>query len=897
MKRACIQLKTNTYEQNHASSIRPIKINLVRMKNLILIMLSFLIISCGNRNDNLIYKNPQAKIEDRVEDLIKRMNLEEKVAQLTTSITLKDSSDVPIEGLGCLTEVFNGLSPREAAIKYNELQKAFIEKTRLGIPVLYHGEAVFGLMANGCMIFPQPIAQAATFDPEMQFNMAKMIAAETKSWGHHQVLSPTINVAYDSRWGRTHETYGEDPYLVSCMGLAYIQAMESSGIITTPKHFAANIGHNGSFGGPVFFNERFLREVELPPFKVAVKEGHCSSIMPAYNSINGIPCVADSWLLNDVLRKEWGFKGFVGSDYGAVAQIVDKHKTAKDDTDAAIQAINAGTDVEMPRNQAYKNLVQAVKDGKISEKTIDHSLRRFLYQKFKSGVFDKPFVNPDSAEIICNNEKHRSMARKVSQKSIVLLKNENNILPFSKNIKKVSVLGPLADKALMGNYSGWGIKTYSVLEGLINKYGNSISFTFEKGVELTQLALPTIAEEFLCHYQNGNKKIGLEAEYFNNINLEGRPEVNKIDAQVNFEWGEGVPHPFINNNNFSVRWTGKLISPASGKYKIGLTIDDGARLFINNVAVIDEWRSGSIRLVEAFYNFEKGKEYDLRIEYFEGTFIAACRLGWNAAPNANIPKALELAKNSDACIIVCGAMDGEGSDRAELNLSASQEELILAIAKTGKPFVVVLNTGNVITTNNWADQCPAILEAWYMGAEGGNALAEIIFGDVNPSGKLPITFPKVTGQVPCYYHQYSSGAGSSYISIGNEPQFPFGHGLSYTQFAYENLNISDSVIKVTDTLSIRFDIKNIGNIDGDEVCQLYFEYGPVGISRPSKLLKRFKRIALKKGEKTNIQFTLSGEDFYYYDKQLKWVPEINTFNILVGSSSKDIRLIGSFSIR
>jgi beta-glucosidase len=840
------------------------------------------------------YKNPKLSVEQRVEDLLQRMTLEEKVAQLQTTITLRDPKDIPGNGIGCLTEVFNGLTPGLAVEKYNALQKACMEKTRLGIPMLYHGEAVFGLMANGTTCFPQPLAQAATFNLDLHTQIAEAIAKEVKAWGHAQVLSPTINVAYDSRWGRTHETYGEDPYLVSMMGITYIKPMEAAGIITTPKHFAANIGHNGKFGGPISYSERFLREVEFPPFKAAVEAG-CSSIMPAYNSIDGVPCSSNKWLLTDVLRNEWGFKGFIGSDYGAMDQIYSLHLVASTKTEAAILAMTAGMDVEMPEVSLYgEALMDAVNSGRLPMSYVDNAVRRVLYQKFRLGLFENPFADPAIAEKACNTEAHRALALETSRQSIVLLKNER-VLPFKKSIKSIAVLGPLANEQLFGNYSSWGISKVSILEGIKRKVGKTVQVLTAKGVELTQLALPVISKENLYTEENGKEVNGLTAEYFNNTKLEGKPVATKVDETIDFDWGEGIPHPFINADNFSARWTGRLVARESGTFTIGITVDDGARLFIDDKLIIDEWRGGSARLSQAKYTFEKDRSYKIKLEYFEGTYNAVCKLGWNAQANSGIPQAVQLAQNADACVIVVGAMDGEGRDRADLDLTQGQEDLINAVAKTGKPFVVILSTGNVISSNDWADNTPAILESWYSGEEGGMAVADVLFGDYNPGGKLPITFPKVTGQVPCYYYSRASTS-SSYLVTGNDPMFSFGHGLSYTTFEYSNLKLSSKRIKLGEKLVVTMDVKNSGKVKGDEVVQLYVKDNVGSVSPWPKRLRGFKRIALNPGEIRNIEFTIGEQDLNILNQQMKWVVEPGMFTIMIGSSSIDIRLQELFEV-
>jgi beta-glucosidase len=842
------------------------------------------------------YKIATLPTEKRVEDLLKRMTLEEKVAQLQTSNSLTDPSKVPQNGLGCLTEVFCGFKPKVAAQKYNELQKAFLEKTRLGIPVLYHGEAVTGLMATGTTAFPQPLAQAATFNLDLHTRMAEAISTEVLSWGHKQVLSPTINVAYDSRWGRTHETYGEDPYLVSQMGLTYIKALESAGILTTPKHFAANIGHNGHFSDAVYFSERFLREVEFPPFKTAVMEGKCSSLMPAYNSLNGIPCTSNKWLLTDILRNEWGFTGFVGSDYGAVGELLRRHKTVETAMDAAIEAFEAGCNVEMPQAFAFPYLVEAVKTGRISEQKIDESVRILLTNKFKLGLFDKPYVDPDWAEKICDSNEHRALALEMSKESIVLLKNEKSTLPFSKDIKSIAVLGPLADKQLLGNYAPWGTKVVSILEGIKNKVGKNIQLNIEKGVELSNLSLPIISNDYLSCIENGKEVKGLKAEYFNNITLKGDPIVSRVDDKIDFEWGEGVPHPFLAADSFSVRWTGRLISPVTGKYKIGMTCDDGARIYLDDKLIIDSWKGRSERLVEFLYEFEKNKSYNIKVEYFEGNNKATARLGWTVLPYADIPKAVAAAQNSDAILIVCGVTDGEGKDRADLDLTPGQEELISEVASLGKPYVIILASGNVISMQDWEYKAPAILEVWYPGEEGGTAVADVLFGDYNPGGKLPITFPRVTGQVPCFYHKPLLTAGTSYIGIGNSPLFPFGHGLSYTTFDYSALEISSEKIGSSESINVSMTITNSGKVKGDEVVQLYIKDIVGSVVRPEKLLRRFQRISLNPGESKSLKFTINPEDFSMWNRNMKWVVEPGKFEIQLGSSSADIRLKKGFEV-
>jgi beta-glucosidase len=866
------------------------------MKRISLIILFILSITGIRSQKPVVYKDKNVTIKERVEDLLKRMTLEEKVAQLQCKSKFRNPDEVPTKGLGFINYVFGNEEPKAAAEKFNRLQEAFINKTRLGIPVLYHGEAVYGLMGNGNTNFPLALAQAATFNPDLHAKMATAIAEEVKARGHRHVLSPVLNVAYDSRWGRTQETYGEDPYLVTKMGLSYIQPMEQAGVATTPKHFAANIGHDGKFGGPIYYSERFFREVEFPPFKAAVQEGKCSAIMAAYNPIDGIPCAANQWLLTDILRNEWKFDGIVVSDYSAVILMYENFYTAKDSADAGIQALNAGLDVELTDIAAFgAPLMNALKEGKIKEDVIDRSVRRVLYLKFKIGLFESPYADPEKAEKLCNSKEHRAISREIAEESITLLKNKN-VLPFNKNIKSIAVLGPLGNSYITNHYAGYGTKRVTIVDGIREKMDSKTAILVEKGVELTKTALPSIPTGYLFHEENGTLHNGLKGEYFSNMDLKGEPALVRVDETIDFDWGEGIPHPFLKADHFSVRWTGYLESQVSGKFKIGITVNDGGRLFFNGKRVINDFDNSKTRLSETEIELEKGVKYPIRFEYVENEGNATAKLGWNIF-SANIQNAVELAKKADAVVICVGAMDNEGADRADLDLSKGQVELIKAVAALHKPFVVILTTGTVITMADWVDDAPAILEAWYPGQEGGYAVADILFGDANPGGKLPITFPKATGQLPCYYHAPKNTSSTSYVGVGNSPLFPFGFGLSYTTFEYSNLKVSKNSIHAEDSITVSLDIKNTGKMKGDEVVQLYVHDQFFSVQRPAKLLRGFSRVRLGEGESKSVTFTLSNEDLGMYDRKMKWVVEPGKFDILIGSSSEDIRLKSEIEVK
>lgn len=753
------------------------------------------------------YLNPELSIEERVEDLLSRMTLEEKVGQLKARILhiwksladifeelepeqarkfdivfrelfrdrelieaisrnlwRKKWKEVVLEGsgekypIGELSCALRPFPPKEGAELANEIQRYVLENSRLKIPILIHDECLHGCMAKGCTSFPQSIAMASTWNPELMYEVATAIGKETRARGIHQALSPTINIAGDPRCGRTEETYGEDPYLASLMAVSFIKGLQEQKVVTTPKHYAANfVGDGGRDSNAVHFSERLLREIYFPAFKASIEKANALSIMAAYNSLDGVPCSSNKWLLTELLRKEWGFKGYVVSDYGSVMHLMTKHKVARSKAEAAKMALEAGLDMELPESECFEEIVGLVKEGKLLEDVVNEAVRRVLRVKFWLGLFDNPFVDPEYAEKISDCKEHRELALRAARESMVLLKNEG-ILPLSKDIKSIAVIGPNAGVLRLGGYSGFGIKGVTPLEGIKNKVGKDTKVYFAEGCGL-----------------NDTSKKGFD-------------------------------------------------------------------------------------------------------------------------------EAIEIAKKSDVAILFMGnsvpETEGEQRDRCNLDLPGVQEDLIKEICNTGTPVIVVLINGSAITMMNWINGVKAILEAWYPGEEGGNAIADILFGDYNPGGKLPITFPKFTGQLPLYYNYKPSGRVDDYVDLrGPQALFPFGYGLSYTQFKYSNLRITPEVISPEGEVSISLDVENIGKYKGDEIVQLYLHDEFASIARPVKELKRFKRITLDVGEKKSISFTLTKEDLEFLDADMKLVVEPGVFEVLIGSSSEDIRLKGKFEVK
>jgi beta-glucosidase len=845
------------------------------------------------------YKNPKLSVDQRVEDLLKRMTLEEKLNQIRCDIR----EDIWVKalkttGFGEVYDILRPLTSKEAAKRANEVYRMSLE-SRLGIPITIHDESCHGLISNGATSFPQAIGLAAMWDPTMMSKVARAISEETRARGVRHVLAPVINVIRDARWGRVEETYGEDPLLTSRMGVAYVKAFETNGVMTTPKHYIINAWDGGRDSHSVQISERALREIYLPPFKAVIQEGGARSIMPSYNSVNGRAASASHWLLTEILRGELGFKGFAASDYGAVSGVLWAHRNAADDEDCAAQCINAGMDMEWPNVEVWgKGLDDAVKHGKVSMKTIDQSVRRVLRAKFEIGLFENAMVDEQQVDNIVQSPAHRQIAVEAAQKAMVLLRNEKATLPLSKDLKSIALIGPSAAKGMpLGGYSGWNQPTVSVLDGIKAKVGPNVNVEWVKGAELGSTgSMPPIPSWYM---RTPDGQEGLKGEYFANETLSGTPALVRVDKGIAFDWVDDSPDAKLPANGFSIRWTGTLIAPTTGDYAITVTADDGVRLYIDGKKVVDDWTEHAAKASKVVVHLETGKPIPVKIEYFEKEGQASMELGWgNAAANdSQIEQAVELAKKSDVAIVVAGIREGEGQDRAFLDLPGNQEALINAVAATGKPVVVVLIAGAPVTMRNWVDNVGAILDAWYPGQEGGTAIADVLFGDVNPGGKLPMTFPLSVSQCPTYYNLEPSGRGYDYVDLTGKPQFAFGHGLSYTTFQYSNLRVTPNRIGNRDNVTVSFDVENTGKVVGDEVPQLYIHDLVASITRPLKELRDFVRITLKPGEKKTITFTLKPEQLSFLDANMKPVVEPGKFDVMVGSSSEDIRLKGSFEVQ
>ena len=745
----------------------------------------------------LDYKDSKLPVSERVADLLGRMTLEEKVAQMlciwgqkktilfdeTGKLDLKNLELHLRDGIGQiarLSDTDGGQDAEGMAELANNLQRYFVERTRLGIPVVFHEECLHGLAARSATSYPQPIGLASTFNPALVEKIYTAIAEDTRSRGAHQALTPVVDVARDPRWGRVEETFGEDPYLVAQMGIAAVKGFQGDGtfrdkkrVIATLKHFAAHgQPESGTNCAPVSVSERLLRDTFLYTFREVLRKANAKSVMASYNEIDGVPSHANRWLLRDVLRKEWGFEGTVVSDYYAITELnfreeAVSHSVAKDKRAAAILAVEAGVNIELPDPDCYPNLTQLVQDGVVDEGMIDALVGPLLQQKFELGLFEDPYVNPDHVQNSRRLESERPIALKAAHETITLLKNDGNLLPLGldKN-RTIAVIGPNADRLLLGGYSGTPKYYVSVLQGIKEKVRSSADVVYSEGCKIT----------------------------------------------IGGSWNED---------------------------KVTFSNPDEDRKAI----------------AEAVATAQKADTVILVLGGNEQT----SREGWS---NVHL------------------------GDRASLDLVGMQNELVRAIVETGKPVVVLLFNGRPNSTSYIQSHVPAILECWYLGQETGYAVADVLFGDYNPGGKLPISIPRSVGHIPSYYN-YRPSARRGYLGDDITPLYPFGFGLSYTSFSFNNVRLEKQALRGGESTRVLVDVKNTGARAGEEVVQMYIRDLVSSVTRPVKELRGFTRVVLKPGESKSVAFTISSEHLSFTDINMELTVEPGEFEIMVGNSSRD----------
>jgi beta-glucosidase len=864
------------------------------------------------------YRDAKRPTDERVRDLLARMTLEEKFWQL---FMIPGSLDDPAHDysngvFGLQISADTSLPPTRAARAHaervNDIQRFFVERTRLGIPIIPFDEALHGLMREGAITFPHAIAQAATWDSALVARASEAVARETRSRGVRQALSPVVNLANDVRWGRVEETYGEDPYLSGVMGRAFVRAFERAGVVTTPKHFVANVGEGGRDSYPIDISARMLEERFFPPFRSLVQDAGARSVMTAYNSVDGLPATQNGPLLNGTLKRDWAFTGFVISDAAATGGATVLHHTEASTATATKRAFEAGLDVvfqsEYPQHRPY---LEAFRRGMVGDSVMNAAVSRVLRAKFELGLFERPYVNADSAAYWNGHASHRALAREVARKSIVLLRNERRVLPLAKGLRSIAVIGTDATEGRFGGYSGPGIRKTTILDGIraaVRADSGGAIVRFAPGPGRFASTHVVVPAEFLSHANTpataqAERTPGLRGSYFANNRLEGAPALERVDAKVDFGWTLNSPARGIPFDWYSVRWTGSITAPASGVARLGVEGNDGFRLWVDGTLVLDNWekRSVSTRLVDVA--FAPGSRHELRLEFFESTGNARLKLVWTAGAateerfTAAIDSAVRIARDAEVAIVVAGIEEGEFRDRAFLSLPGHQEALIKAVAATGKPVIVVLVGGSAITMSRWLGDVPGVLHAWYPGEEGGYAVADVLFGDHSPAGRLPVTFPLSEGQLPLTYDHKPTGRGDDYLDLTGHPLFPFGYGLSYTTFAYSGLRITPDTVAANGSATVRATITNTGTRAGDEVVQLYVRDILASVARPIMQLRGFTRIHLLPGESREVAFTLAPEHLRMLDEHMQWLVESGTFRVLVGASSRDIRLRGDLIVR
>jgi beta-glucosidase len=757
----------------------------------------FLFVSAAASAQNALpYRDAKLPVEQRVADLLSRMTLEEKVAQMegawenrqffSDSKTLfvdQDGNFIPENaaallknGLGEISRPSEKRGPRQMAIYTNTVQKWVKENTRLGIPVLFHDECLHGHVAPGGTSYPQAIALSSTWDPALVQSVFTATAAEVRARGAQHCLAPVLDLARDPRWGRTEETCGEDPYLVSRIGLAAILGLQGTGaidrshVMATAKHFAV---HGQPEGGtnvaPGNYSERVIREYFLKPFETAVKDGHVQTVMASYNEIDGIPSHSNKHLLDDILRHEWGFDGVIVSDYFGITDLVTLHHVVATNAEAGKMALEAGVEIELPFEAAYPSLVDQVHQGRVSESSIDRAVAHLLWAKFEAGLFENPYVDPDYAEKLVNNAEHQQLALQAAHEAIILLKNQNNLLPLDKSkYKRIAVIGPNAADLHLGGYSNKPGRGVSILQAVKDKVGSSAEVVYSEGCKITE--------------------------------------------------------------------------------------------------TFPDWDADKVVLGDPALNAKR------------------------------IQEAVAGAKKSDLVILALGENEQTSreawavnhlGDRDSLDLLGNQDDLVKAILATGKPTIVYLQHGRPNSINYIAENVPAILDGWYLGQEGGAAIADVLFGDYNPGGRLPITVPRSVGQLPDYYDQKPS-AKRGFLDASITPLFPFGWGLSYTSFKYDNLRVTPDTIGPQGTTTVSVDVTNTGKVSGTEVAQLYIRDEVSSVTRPVKELRGFRRLALDPGKTQTVTFILGPEQLSFLDREMHRVVEPGSFKIMVGGNSVEL---------
>ena len=830
------------------------------MKNVFLLITYCLLLSnaVSAQDTNSIYTDPQAPHEQRVEDVFGRLTQEEKLSLLG--------------GTGFTTQPI----------------------PRLGVPAMGMVDAGQGVRGGAnttqgpATAFPAGVTMASTWDTNLIGRVGEAIGVEArnKGTGAQVLLGPAVNIHRSPLGGRNGEYMSEDPYLTARLAVSYIEGMQATGVSSCIKHFACNNQEQDRMAINAVVSERALREIYLPAFEAGVKEAKVWCVMSSYNVLNGRHSSANSYLLTDILKKDWGFDGTVMSDWGGV------HET---------DVVQAGNDLEMPKgqNMSFSKLQTALANNSVTQAAVDDSVRRILRTVIRVGLLDGPLTQDHS---LVNSRAHSDLALEVAEKGIVLLKNDHNILPLNaQKIKSIALIGEPGRKlqeGALGSPRVRSVKTIQLEDAIKDRTGGKIEVKFVGGHndgDVLPASAVTLPDNSSVH--------GFHAEYFKNDNMTGEPALVRTENEINLE-DKGPPAPGIPHNTFSTRWTANLSVPTSGPYVLAFTGDDGFRVFLDNKQIIDRWEHGAETTRTNQVQLEAGKSYALRIEFFQDGGDYFARLAWKRGGQPSYADVIAAAKSSDVAIVCVSTFgsEGEGNDRPSMDLPGGQSDLIRAVAAANHHTIVVLNNGTPVTMTDWLKSVPGVVEAWFPGQEGGAAIAAILFGDVNPSGKLPDTLAAKRSDYPDFGNFPGANHEEHYAEdifvgyrhfdkAGVEPLFPFGYGLSYTTFKYKNLSLSSATLQPDGSVTVHVDVTNTGKRAGEEVAQLYVHDLKPAIDRSVRELKGFSKIALQPGETKTVEFTVKPRDLAYFDVPgHQWKANAGNYEIEVGASSRDIRL-------
>ena len=804
-----------------------------------------------------------APVESRVAAVLSQMTLDEKITMVH----------------GAAGSAYTGFIPGDA---------------RLCIPALKLQDGPVGVRMNDTTQLPSAADLAASFDTSLARSYGSVIGAEDKTKGVDVDLGPTVNIVRDPRWGRAFESYSEDPFLTGEIGAGDINGIQSQGVMAQVKHWAVynQETNRNTPADDVVIDDRTVHEIYTAAFGRIVAESRPSSAMCSYSTINGTYACENAYL-NEILKDEFGFDGFITSDWGA--------------THSTVASANAGMDMQMPDDSFFgAALKQAVLNGQVPQGRLDDMVTRILREQFRFGLFDHP--SPDTPNVYAATPQHITVARQAAEQGAVLLKNDNHVLPLGSSTHSIAVIGDGAGPDTMSHGGGSavvnGTGTVTPFDGIKARAGSSATVTYAQG-NLGSNGFPAIDTSFFTPPSGtGN---GLQGQYYANTTLSGSPVVTQIDPNVHYTW-TGSPAPGVPSTNWSAKWTGALTPPTTGTYTFGLTSDDGSRLFINGQQVIDNWRDQAANTETAQIDLTAGTPVQIEVDYYQAGGDETVNLGWIEPGNDLISQAADLAAKSDVAIVYANDFESEGSDLDNIDLPGDQNALINAVADANPNTVVVLNTGSAVTMP-WLDKVKAVFEAWYPGQESGNAIAALLFGDANPSGKLPVTFPRSLDQVPASTPaqwtgvngkvQYSEGLGVGYRWYDTEnltPLFPFGYGLSYTTFRYSNLHLSAPTLAEHGRINATADVTNTGSRSGADVAQLYLS-DPASTGEPAQQLKGFAKVSLQPGQTRQVSFPVTAQDASYSHAAAHgWTLAAGTYTVRVGDSSRSLPLSGTFQV-